>query len=38
MTITADAENDAMEVATTDDDLPVWTGGRDVAVRPITEP
>ena len=33
VTIIADAENAAMELFTTNDDLPVWTGGRDVAVR-----
>ena len=33
VTIIHDAENAAMELATTDDNLPVWTGGRDVEVR-----
>ena len=33
VTIIHDAENAAMELATTDDDSPVWTGGRDVGVR-----
>ena len=33
VTIIADAENAAVQLATADDDLPVWTGGRDIGVR-----
>ena len=32
MTIVWDAENAGVQLMTADDDLPVWTGGRDVAV------
>ena len=33
VTIIAEAENAVMQLATAEDDLPVWTGGRDVNVR-----
>ena len=33
VTIIAESENAVMQLATTEDDLPVWTGGRDVDVR-----
>ena len=33
VTIVAEAENAALQLATADDDLSVWTGGRDVNVR-----
>ena len=32
VTIIAEAENAVMQLATAEDDLPVWTGGRDVNV------
>ena len=32
LTIMAEAENAAIILATADDDLPVWTGGKDVEV------
>ena len=32
VTIIAEAENAAMQLATSEDDLPVWTGGRDLDV------
>ena len=33
VTIIVEAENALMQLATAEDDLPVWTGGRDVNVR-----
>ena len=33
VTIIAESENAVMQLATAEDDLPVWTGGRDVDVR-----
>ena len=33
VTIIAEAENAVTQLATAEDDLPVWTGGRDVNVR-----
>ena len=33
VTIIAEAENAVMQLATAEDDLPVWTGGRDGDVR-----
>ena len=32
VTIISDAENAGVQLMTADDDLPVWTGGRDAAV------
>ena len=38
VTIIAEAENAVMQLATAEDDLPVWTGGRDVDVRGYIAP